>query len=135
MDKQQIIDYVLDTPTNTNPRILGQMLDEYAAEGGGSGGESLIVRPTSQGSAGCDKTWQEVSDAYKAGLPIYLQISPNGSVGSRQQLERIKEPILGSGEYKVQFAQLTTTPQSMYTDLVADSADGYLYAPDFDSIG
>lgn len=28
MTKQQIIDYVLETPHNTNPAILGQMIDE-----------------------------------------------------------------------------------------------------------
>ena len=32
MDKQDIINYVLETPTNTNPAILGQMLDSL---GGG----------------------------------------------------------------------------------------------------
>lgn len=39
MTKQQIIDYVMNTPHNTNPAILKQMLDEVAEEGGG--GESL----------------------------------------------------------------------------------------------
>ena len=34
MDKQQIIDYIMHTPSNTNPAILGQFLDEYS---GGSG--------------------------------------------------------------------------------------------------
>ena len=34
MDKQQIIDYIMHTPSNTNPAMLGQFLDEY---GGGSG--------------------------------------------------------------------------------------------------
>lgn len=29
MDKQGIIDYVMQTPMNTNPAILGQFLDEY----------------------------------------------------------------------------------------------------------
>lgn len=34
MDKQQIIDYIMHTPSNTNPAMLGQFLDEYS---GGSG--------------------------------------------------------------------------------------------------
>ncbi len=47
MDKQGIIDYVLDTPTNTNPRILGHMLEEYAAGGGdGGGGDFSIAEVT-----------------------------------------------------------------------------------------
>ena len=35
MTKQQIIDYVMDSPSNTNPAILGHMIDEVG--GGGSG--------------------------------------------------------------------------------------------------
>jgi len=34
MNKQQIIDYIMHTPSNTNPAMLGQFLDEYS---GGSG--------------------------------------------------------------------------------------------------
>lgn len=30
MTKQQIIDYVMDSPSNTNPAILGQMIDEVS---------------------------------------------------------------------------------------------------------
>ena len=32
MDKQQIIDYIMHTPSNTNPAMLGQFLDEYSGE-------------------------------------------------------------------------------------------------------
>lgn len=41
MNKQEIIDYVLETPGNTNKNILSQMLDELA-EGGGGGGTSPL---------------------------------------------------------------------------------------------
>ena len=34
MDKQQIIDYIMHTPSNTNPAMLGQFLDEYSGESG-----------------------------------------------------------------------------------------------------
>lgn len=34
MDKQQIIDYIMHTPSNTNPAILGQFLDEYSSNEG-----------------------------------------------------------------------------------------------------
>ena len=40
MTKKEIIDYVMETPQNTNPAILSQMLDEIAGEGGGSGDSS-----------------------------------------------------------------------------------------------
>lgn len=32
MDKNQIIEYVLNSPENTNPAILGQMIDEVAGD-------------------------------------------------------------------------------------------------------
>ena len=34
MTKEKIIDYIMETPQNTNPAILNQMLDEIAGEGG-----------------------------------------------------------------------------------------------------
>ena len=41
MSKQDVIDYVFETPNNTNSAILNQKLDELVEEsGGGSGGES-----------------------------------------------------------------------------------------------
>ena len=33
MDKQQIINYVMDSPENTNPAILNQMIDEVGGSG------------------------------------------------------------------------------------------------------
>ena len=34
MDKQQIIDFICFTPENTNPAVLGTVLDEYASSSG-----------------------------------------------------------------------------------------------------
>lgn len=33
MNKEQVLDYVMTTPTNTNPAILNQMLDEISGDG------------------------------------------------------------------------------------------------------
>ena len=43
MEKQEIIDYVLNTPENTNPAILEGMLEQLIAEsgGGGEGGDVI----------------------------------------------------------------------------------------------
>lgn len=40
MDKQDIINYVLETPTNTNPAVLSGMLDSL---GGGSAEEGVLL--------------------------------------------------------------------------------------------
>ena len=36
MDKNDILDYVTETPGNTNRAVLGDMLDSFAGGGGGS---------------------------------------------------------------------------------------------------
>lgn len=49
MEKQDIINYVLNTPENTNPAILGGMLEQLIAQsgsGGGGGGESDLTTAT-----------------------------------------------------------------------------------------
>lgn len=43
MEKQDIINYVLNTPENTNPVILNGMLSQLEAGGGGGGGDSDIT--------------------------------------------------------------------------------------------
>lgn len=35
MDKDTILDYVTETPGNTNRAVLGSMLDSFASGGGG----------------------------------------------------------------------------------------------------
>ena len=42
MSKQDVMDYVFDTPYNTNPKILDQILDDLIDEAGASGGGDLI---------------------------------------------------------------------------------------------
>ena len=42
MEKQDIINYVLTTPENTNPAILEGMLEQLIAQSGGGGGESDV---------------------------------------------------------------------------------------------
>lgn len=37
MSKKDVMDYVFETPMNTNPTILNQKLDELIDESGGSG--------------------------------------------------------------------------------------------------
>ena len=43
MEKQDIINYVLTTPENTNPAILEGMLEQLIAQSGGGGGESDLT--------------------------------------------------------------------------------------------
>lgn len=92
--ENEILDYVMETPGNTNPVILKQMLDansgtklpeptpddngkvlgvsegQYALVSGGGGGsvEPLIV---TIGDNGIDATYNEIKSAVLAGRAIY----------------------------------------------------------------
>ena len=37
MTKEEILNYVMDTPDNTNRRVLSDMLDEFTSSSGGGG--------------------------------------------------------------------------------------------------
>ena len=74
MDKNDIIDYVTETPGNTNRAILGSMLDSFASSGGGGGSASNFVvtfnGDRQSGSWTSDKTFADVKSAYDNGQNI-----------------------------------------------------------------
>ena len=72
MTKKDIINYVTETPQNTNPAILNTMLDQLSS-GGGGGVEPLIVKEgeTIGSTTYLDKTFGEIIDAFKAKRPVY----------------------------------------------------------------
>lgn len=63
-----------------------------------------------------DKTWQQVSDAYDAGLPIYLVKAG----GHRLYLSLVNE-------FQAIFNDINSTTADP-TELASDSPDGYLYS-------
>ena len=70
MGKEEILDYVMNSPGNTNRAVLSGMLDSVT---GGSGGETLIVNDVGGTS---DKTWQEIYDAMP-NVVIIIPADPN----------------------------------------------------------
>lgn len=64
--KEEIFEYVTETPENTNPAVLRSMLNELS--GGGSGGAGLFVvniqYNDSTGEYEVDKTLEEIKAAY-----------------------------------------------------------------------
>lgn len=97
MSKKDIIDYVMETPGNTNKKVLGRLIDEVegvklpevteddngnvltvvegvwdkAEPNGGSGGGVFMVEmgPITDGSTVTElkATWQEIYDAFTSG--------------------------------------------------------------------
>lgn len=76
MTKQEIIDYVMNTPANTNPNVLSGMLDSIANAGGGTLRVNITSFNPTDGSV-YDKTWQEVHDALESGMDVTYQHSGN----------------------------------------------------------
>ena len=79
MDKNDILDYVTETPGNTNRAVLGSMLDSMG------GGESIpLIVNMSVNSEGytLDKTFGEIRIAYEAGRVIKLVYFDEGVYGN-----------------------------------------------------
>lgn len=86
MSKQDVIDYVFETPHNTNSAILNQKLDELIKEGGGGGGV-LIVNITNGPEDGllvADKTVAEIIAAAHTQL-VFAQYSAANTSGNITQ--------------------------------------------------
>lgn len=62
MEVEDILNYVMDTPGNTNPNILKPMLSQLK---GGSDGDILFITSHYEGREYLvlDATWQEIHDA------------------------------------------------------------------------
>lgn len=74
MTKEEILDYILQTPENTNRRVLSDMLDEFSSGGSGGNSDIFIVTYTDdendEGTLTCDKTLAEITAAMEAGKII-----------------------------------------------------------------
>ena len=123
MTKKEILDYIIETPGNTNRAVLGDMLDSFGGGAGGGGGtEPLIVNIVDDETTGgerLDHTWQEIYNA-----PIaYLNLEFYGLSGlsARLSLVEIGQRRLGEAgdvTYYVVFGKSTNY-------YYADSEDGY----------
>lgn len=101
MSKKDIIDYVMETPGNTNKKVLGRLIDEVegvklpevteddngsvltvvegawdkAEPSSGSGGDFLILTMAWENSRmTLSETWQTIFDAHSNGTTIWLQV-------------------------------------------------------------
>lgn len=79
MSKQRVIDYVMNTPGNTNPNVLDTILDEEM-------NNRFIVKltPTSETGGTMDKSNVEILEAYMQGKQIMFDITV-GSAACRVQ--------------------------------------------------
>lgn len=84
MTKEEILDYVMDTPENTNRMVLSDMLDEFSSgSGGGGGGSALLITATYDSDTEMitlNKTFAEISTAIVAGQMCFVHVQE--SVGT-----------------------------------------------------
>lgn len=69
MTKEEILDYVMNSPENTNRVVLSDMLNELVNSSTGGGG--LVVNLSEDGVF--DKTWKEIYDVISAGASVFLK--------------------------------------------------------------
>ena len=75
----EVINYVMETPGNTNPNVLRSMLNNSSGSSDGIF-KATFSGLTSNDNASCDKTFEEFLAAYEAGklIKIYYQDDESG---------------------------------------------------------
>ena len=77
MEKQDILNYVMNTPRNTNRAVLSSMLNNISE--GSNNGVFLITPIDLEASpVVCDKTEEEIIEAIDSNKDVRLLYSPNG---------------------------------------------------------
>jgi hypothetical protein len=73
MDKNTILNYVMNTPRNTNRAVLEGMLDSIASAGGGSSQLTIAeLSITSDTSATCELSHDEITSLLDAKKPVLI---------------------------------------------------------------
>lgn len=77
MTKEDVLNYVMNTPENTNRRVLEDMIDELInSSSGGSDIFYATIEYTDTDSIEftCDKTFDELKAAYEAGKLVFVKL-------------------------------------------------------------
>ena len=99
MDKEKIIDYVMQTPENSNPAVLRSLLNQL-----NTSNDKLIIRVNEDqdepGTFRLDKTWQEIHDALAEGIFTEI-VSSHGEVEVEINFLAYCGTDVANGEYYV----------------------------------
>lgn len=117
-DINDVFNYVMESPDNTNPNVLRSMLNSL--EGGGSGGGAFIVQ-LDMSTWTLDKTFKEIAEASMT-MPVVIFIGSSGFA--------MQQPFLalmsGDGQYAVASLGVDdVTGELMIYSYVTTNADGY----------
>ena len=118
MNKQDIIDYIMDSPENTNPAILNQMIDEVS--GGGSNNIFIIkITKNDNDKQVSNKTWAEIIDALNQEKIVYYIYDWN------DEYNDVDYGFINSSSYSEDGDNLYTVNLSSGTVLSTESKNGY----------
>ncbi len=141
MDKETILNYVTETPGNTNRAVLGSMLDSM---GGGESSSNVFVADVvavatkMEGSdftvynCTSDVSYSDVVDAYNAGKAIIVRGTINPNDGRPEAFYDRKEYILArytsmSPQDMMTFQSIYSATQTGVHDVFVVSEDGWTY--------
>lgn len=135
---KEIIDYVMESPHNTNPSVLKSLLNEHSTSGssGGGGGTFIINSAYDETADGIkmDHTWQEIADATLSGKQCMLVSYDSGYDPPALQYIHTSLDIQGgtsSGNWSIIVYDIKNYAANKYLSYTTDSADGYpVYYPD-----
>lgn len=128
MTKQEIIDYVMNSPANSNRAVLKGMLDSVAEASGGRLRVNIASSDQTEGTITYDKTWQEVHDALESGMDVTYQY-PNGMyfrIFAAQSFPHLGYAIMAEVLKSVDTTPTLVADGTVFTTL--SSPDDYLIA-------
>lgn len=98
--KDEIFDYVMHSPENTNPAVLGSMLNGLESEGGG-GIEYFDITYTCEegGEPSIDKTSTQILSAYNSGKVVRLIVPAGNQVETDVIYYTLKMNLCGLSMY------------------------------------
>ena len=74
MEKEDIVNYVMDNPDNTNPAVLRDMLNQLSSGGGGG----LIIQASEENyTITLNKTFKEINDVISTGSNAVINFIEN----------------------------------------------------------
>lgn len=98
--KEEIFDYVMHSPENTNPAVLGSMLNGLESESGG-GIEYFDITYTCEegGEPSIDKTSTQILSAYNSGKVVRLIVPAGNQVETDVIYYTLKMTLCGLSMY------------------------------------
>lgn len=100
MENNNIIDYVMKTPENTNPAILNQMLDQLKGSGAEKACVVSFIYNQQEDNWNIDKLAPEIYEAYTNGQLILAKYNNGSPVFTLSAIHRVEVTDIAAGAYR-----------------------------------